>query len=158
MSVQVRPAEKNDAAALGRMGAGLVRFHHGLDEARFILPADDLESGYSWWLRKELRDPAAAVLVAQKDGALVGYAYGRVEDMDWGKLRGPCGEFIDLWVDEAARRTGAGRALCDALVQHFRGRGVRQVVLYAASRNARAQALFESLGFRPTMVELTMDL
>jgi predicted GNAT family acetyltransferase len=31
-------------------------------------------------------------------------------------------------------------------------------VLYAASANATGQAMFAKLGFRPSMVELTLDL
>jgi hypothetical protein len=34
----------------------------------------------------------------------------------------------------------------------------RLVVLYSASSNADGQALFNRLGYRPTMVELTLDL
>lgn len=124
-----------------------------------MLPAEgeELESGYRWWLEKEMGDKKALVLVAEVDGDVVGYAYGRIEARDWGKLLDRHGELIDLWVDEAARRTGAGRALCVAIIDAFKSRRIHQVVLYAASQNPRAQALFASVGFRPTMVEMTLD-
>ena len=37
-------------------------------------------------------------------------------------------------------------------------KGAKQLVLYSASANAQGQALFRALGYRPTMVEMTMDL
>lgn len=160
MAVFVRPAEKKDLPALGRMGTGLVHFHHALDQQRFMVPAgdDDLEGGYRWWLEKEMGDKKALVLVAEVDAEVIGYAYGRFEGRDWGKLLDRRGELIDIWVDEKARRTGAGRALCEAIIEGFRAKKIHQVVLYAASENPRAQAMFKSIGFRPTMVEMTLDL
>ena len=157
MATTVRKAKTEDLDALGRMGAGLVHFHHSMDERRFMVPGDDVESGYRWWLGKELQEKKVLLLVAEALGKVVGYAYGRIEGRDWGKLLDRHGEFIDLWVDEKARRSGAGRALCEAMVAAFRERGISQVVLYAASKNPNAQALFKSVGFRPTMVEMTLD-
>lgn len=156
MPVTLRPARAGDRPALGRMGARLAELHHAYDPERFMLP-EDLESGYRWWLGRELKNPQAVVLVAELDGAVVGYAYGRVEERDWNSLRDACGGFIDLWVDEAARRHGAGerlaRGLHDALVE----KGVPRVVLMTAARNDAAQRLFARLGWRPTMVEMTRE-
>ena len=45
MAITVRPARPADAEALGRMGAALVRQHHGFDAQRFM-PPEDVESGY----------------------------------------------------------------------------------------------------------------
>ena len=42
-------------------------------------------------------------LVAERDGQVVGYAYGREEERDWNLLLDRCGGFHDLWVDEPAR-------------------------------------------------------
>ena len=60
-------------------------------------------------------------------------------------------------VDPVARGHGLGRRLMEALLEELRSRGAPRVVLEAAARNRRAQELFASLGFRPTMVELTHD-
>ena len=154
----VRPAEPRDADALGRMGAALVRLHHTFDPARFFVPPSDLEGGYRWWLSREMADPKAVVLVAEAEGDVVGYAYGRVEPRDWATLRDRCGELTDLWVEERARKSGAGEALCEGMVRAFAERGVGQVVLMAATANAGAQRLFTRLGWRPTMVEMTREM
>lgn len=157
MAITVRPAKPADAEALGRMGGALVRQHHAFDPARFMLP-DDVESGYRWWLGKELKAKEAVVLVAEKDGELIGYVYGRVEERDWAALRDRCGGFHDIWVEEPARGLGAGRLLAEALVRRFVELGLPQVVLMSATKNQGAHKFFEKLGWRFTMVEMTREI
>jgi ribosomal protein S18 acetylase RimI-like enzyme len=63
----------------------------------------------------------------------------------------------DVYVDEAARRLGAGRQLMSAAIAWIRSKGRTQVVLLTKSKNEHAQRLFTTLGFRPTMIEMTLD-
>ena len=63
----------------------------------------------------------------------------------------------DIYVDEAARHEGAGRKLMSAAIAWIRSKGRSQVVLLTKDRNEHAQHLFTSLGFRPTMIEMTLD-
>ena len=157
MSITIRFAKASDADALGRMGAALIQQHHDFDAERFMLP-DDVESGYRWWLGKEMKAKHAVVLVAERDGQVVGYVYGRVEPMDWSTLRERHGGLHDIWVDETARGTGAGRLLAEALVRRFAELGVPRVILMSATKNENAQKFFARLGWRPTMVEMTREI
>jgi ribosomal protein S18 acetylase RimI-like enzyme len=157
MTILVRQATSEDVPALGRMGGALARLHHDFDRERFMLP-DDVEAGYAWWLGRELTSAEAVVLVAEREGEIVGYAYGRLEGRDWNALLDACGVLHDLWVDETARRSGAGARLVEAAVRQLGELGAPRVVLSAAAKNERAQRLFASLGFRPTMVEMTREL
>ena len=154
--VRVRPAEARDGEALGRMGEALARQHHAFDPLRFILP-DRIESGYRSWLLREAKRKEAVVLVAEREGEPLGYAYGTLEGRDWNRLLDPCGGFNDLWVEPAARKAGVGRALAEALCERLTALGAPRVVLMSATQNAPAQRLFARLGFRPTMVEMTRE-
>ncbi|WIG96065.1 GNAT family N-acetyltransferase [Myxococcus sp. SDU36] len=156
MPVTLRPARPSDEPALGRMGAALARQHHAFDTARFMLP-DDVESGYRWWLGREAKKPDAVVLVAELDGEVVGYAYGRVEGVDWNALLDRSGGFHDLWVEAQARGAGVGVLLAEEMMKRLTALGVPRVVLHTAARNATAQRLFAKLGWRPTMVEMTRE-
>lgn len=156
MPVTLRPAKPSDAPTLGRMGAALARLHHEFDPQRFMLP-DDVESGYRWWLGREAKKQDAVVIVAELDGEVVGYAYGRVEGVDWNALLDRCGGFHDLWVDEKARRAGVGVMLAEELMRRLTALGVPRVVLHTAAKNEPAQRLFAKLGWRPTMVEMTRE-
>lgn len=156
MLTVVRPATPSDQDALGRLGAALMRQHHAADARRFIA-VEHPEAGYGRFLVSRLADHENVVLVAEDAGGIVGYVYADVEGTSWKDLRGPCGFVHDLYVDETARRRGAGRALMRAAIDWIRSQGRTQVVLLTKTRNEHAQRLFAALGFRPTMLEMTLD-
>jgi ribosomal protein S18 acetylase RimI-like enzyme len=153
----IRPASSDDLDAIAPLAARLVREHHHYDPQRFFLP-ERVEEGYRWWLGRELANPQATLLVAEEDGVVVGYTYGRLEERDWNALLDECGALHDVYVDEKARRRGIARALVMAMCDALKKRGAPRIVLHTASPNAAAQALFSSLGFRSTMIELTREL
>jgi len=158
--VSVRPAKPEDVAALGRMGAALVRFHHSIDPLRFFLVDD--ASGYGAFLESEMGRKRSVVLVAEardEGGAarVIGYAWGRLEGRDWAMLLDACGKLHDLYVEPEARGLGAGRVLCEAMLERLTALGAPRVLLSTATGNAAAQALFASLGFRSTMIEMTRE-
>jgi ribosomal protein S18 acetylase RimI-like enzyme len=154
--ITVRAATPSDQEPLGRFGGALMRQHHTDDPRRFI-QVDRPEAGYGRFLVSQLSDPNSLVMVAEHSGAVVGYVYADVESTNWMELRGPCGVIHDVYVDEGARRLGAGRALVRAAIDWIRSRGRAQIVLLTKTRNRHAQHLFTALGFRPTMIEMTLD-
>ncbi|MBL8609850.1 MAG: GNAT family N-acetyltransferase, partial [Myxococcales bacterium] len=84
-AVIVRPAREADVPALGRLAAALVAFHVAIDPLRFM-NIENAEVGYGRWLGKESADPEALVLVAEREGAVVGYAYARLEPKSYNEL------------------------------------------------------------------------
>jgi ribosomal protein S18 acetylase RimI-like enzyme len=157
-TVIVRPATAADEAAMGRLGVLLVTEHHDFDPQRFIAPLPDLSQRYGQFLVSQTARADKLVLVAERDGAVVGYAYGGVEGSDYMVLRGPAGELYDLVVDPGHRRQGIGTALLDAGLAELERLGAPRVVLFTAERNEGARAMFAAAGFRPTMVEMTREL
>jgi hypothetical protein len=112
----IRPAARADLAALGRLGALLVREHFDFDPKRFIAATPQTERGYASFLGAQLEEPNVVILVAEQDREVIGYSYAGVEGNDYMSLRGPAGVLYDIVVDPA----------------HL-GRGVRSV---AARRHA----------------------
>ena len=157
-SFRVRRATEADAPALGRLGGMLLRAHYGFDPQRFIAPGDDPEGGYEWFLRSQLNEEDAAVFVAERDGVVSGYVFAALEPISWKELREACGFIHDIAVEDAGRRSGVATALMEAAIEWLRSRGAPRVVLGTAERNAGAQRLFEKLGFRRTMIEMTREL
>jgi GNAT superfamily N-acetyltransferase len=156
--VVVRRATDADSPALGRLGGMLMRLHHAFDPQRFIAPGTDPEGGYEWFLRTQLNEVDAVVLVAEKDGAVVGYVFAALEPMSWKELREACGFIHDIAVDEVGRRSGVATALMEAAIEWLRSHGAPRVVLGTAERNPAAHRLFEKLGFRRTMIEMTKEI
>ena len=154
----IRRARVEDAKALGRLGALLLRAHYLFDQGRFMAPGRNPEAGYGAFLTSQLEDDDVIVLVAEREGAVVGYVYAGLEPRSWKELREACGFIHDVAVGEAGRRLGVATALVEAAAGWLRGRGAPRVVLWTAERNEAAQQLFERLGFRRTMVEMTREL
>ena len=158
MSFVIRRARETDLQAIGRLGAHLLRQHHRFDADRFMAPGPDPEAGYAWFLGTQLKEPDVLLLVAEHEGAVVGYLYAAVEPRSWKELRDEAGFVHDVVVDEGLRGRGAARALMEEAAAWFSGRGMPRVVLWTAHRNEAAQRLFTRLGFRPTMIEMTREL
>jgi GNAT superfamily N-acetyltransferase len=154
--VTIRPATRGDEPALGRYGGALMRQHHEFDPLRFIR-SDQPEAGYGRFLVSRLEGPDHVVLVAERAGAVIGYAYAGLEPTSWNDLRAACGYLHDVFVDPAARGSGAGGRLVRAAIAWLEWRGAPRVILMSAARNDGAQRLFERMGFRRTMVEMTRE-
>jgi GNAT superfamily N-acetyltransferase len=179
--VVIRRAEERDLPALGRLGASLMRHHYAFDERRFMSPGKDPESGYAHFLSQQLNTPSSIVLVAERSqppegrapvkrastkperrpvppGEVMGYVYAGIEAQSWKELREEAGFVHDLMIADEAREAGVGQQLLNAAIEWLREQGMPRVVLWTAAPNDVARRLFERRGFRPTMIEMTLEL
>ena len=106
----IRPAQPTDLPALGRLGALLVRTHHDFDPERFIPATPRTEHGYAAFPGTQLREPDVVVLVAEREGEVIGYTCAGVEGLDYMALRGPAGVLYDI----AAPGAGKASAGCSS--------------------------------------------
>jgi ribosomal protein S18 acetylase RimI-like enzyme len=155
---RIRPATKSDAPGIGRLGAQLVDLHHSFDPQRFIPASPDTHRGYGRYLVSQIGKSTVVLLVAERDGEVLGYTYAGIEDFDYMALRGPAGVLYDIVVDPNERGTGVGHALLDATIAELRKAGAPRLVLSTAERNETAQRFFARAGFRRTMIEMTLEL
>ena len=155
--ILIRPATPADLPAIGRLGALLVRTHHDFDPRRFMPASPRTEQGYAAYVGTQLEQPSTIILVAERAGEVVGYAFAALEGHDYMSLRGPAGVLHDLVVAGEERGRGVGRALLEAAVAVLEQRGAPRVVLSTAERNEAAQRLFAHAGFRRTMIEMTRE-
>jgi ribosomal protein S18 acetylase RimI-like enzyme len=153
----VRRATSADLGSLGRLGALLVQEHHDFDVRRFLPARNRTPDDYASFLGSQLDDPDVVVFVAAH-GEVIGYAYAALEGYDYMSLRGPAAVLHDLIVRPEYRGRGVGRLLLNATLSYLQSRGAPRVVLSTAERNVSAQRIFESMGFRRTMVEMTREL
>ena len=159
-TVAIRAARREDLPAASKLAAELVRQHHAYDPLRFMC-IEPLEDGYERFLRTQVDRDGVVLLVAVRrigeDETVVGYLLGSLEDRDWSDLREACGKIHDLYVDADVRRRGVASLLIEEAVTRLTSMGAPRVVLMAAWRNQSARNLFERLGFRPTMLEMTRE-
>jgi mycothiol synthase len=101
-------------------------------------------------LRARQREPwfrADDLLLAERDGRLVAFAWLKVE-------RASVGELYVLGVDPAAQGGGLGRRLTASALDHLSRRGARTAILYTEASNAAAVRVYEAAGFRRSRVDV----
>lgn len=148
---------KADLAAVSKLAEQLVLLHHSWDRTRFFT-TPDIARGYHRYFESQLGQDGVVLLTAEHDGVVAGYLFGTYEDRDWAKLLDAHGAIHDIFVDAAYRRKGVAQALMAFAKERFHAGGAQRVVLSSASANVQGQTLFKKLGYRPTMVEMTLDL
>lgn len=156
--IQIRSATSNDVEVLGEYGAQLIALHHNWDPQRFISSSSKTPAAYSKYFRSLLGRSDVVLLTAAAADKIVGYTYGAIEGFDYMSLRGPAGVIHDIFVEPGSRRRGVGRMLLDATAADLAERGARQLVLSTAYQNDAGRRLFASAGYRPTMIEMTLQL
>ncbi|RFU86610.1 GNAT family N-acetyltransferase [Streptomyces triticagri] len=97
------------------------------------------------------RDPSVSDLVAEREGAVVGWGcvgpYRHDEEPAPQQGTGTDGELYALYVDPDQVGTGAGRALMQALLDAARAAGHGRVLLWVLEGNDRARRFYERAGF-----------
>jgi L-amino acid N-acyltransferase YncA len=138
--IVIRAAEPADIAAITRIYAHAVRFGTASFE---IEPPDEAEMARR---QRALIDEGFPYLVAEGDGAVLGYAYA-------GPYRTrPAYRFSvenSVYVAPEAHRRGVGRALLERLIAAAQARGFRQMIaVIGDSDQAPSIALHRAAGFR----------
>jgi mycothiol synthase len=85
-------------------------------------------------------DPAG-FFIAERDGAMTGFHWTKVEPED------RIGEVYVVGVDPGERGSGLGRALTLAGLAYLRDRGLAEAMLYVDEDNVPAIRMYEGLGF-----------
>ena len=139
------------------MVAKVCAYHEKLDPAKYgFLP--EPARMYERWLTSRATDARSVFLVAEREGALVGFLVADTErEIGIYRLK-EFGFVHDLWVEPAYRNEGLARQIVMLCVERFREIGVRQVRMDVANGNEAARKLFEACGFRVSTVEMLMEL
>jgi ribosomal protein S18 acetylase RimI-like enzyme len=140
------------------MVAKIAALHESWDSARYgYLPHP--EQMYQSWLKSRATDPRSVLLVAeQAPGKLAGFLVGTAErEIPIYRLR-EFGFIHDLWVEPEYRNEGLARQMVMLAVERFRDMGMAQVRCETAQANEIARGLFARCGFRPSTVEMLLEI
>ena len=97
------------------------------------------------WLRTRMRVGESVVLVAEREGGIVGFT--QLYPMFSSVRTARTWILNDLFVAEAARRRGVARALLDAAAAFARASGAAGISLETTRDNASARALYRAAGW-----------
>ncbi|KDP84454.1 N-acetyltransferase family protein [Cupriavidus basilensis] len=136
--IQIRPAEPDDFEAWKVLWDGYNAFYGRKDET--ALPAEITRMTWSRFF--DAYEPMHA-LVAERSGQLLGlvhYLFHRSTIQI-----GPSCYLQDLFTTEAARGTGVGRALIEAVYQRAEAGGAKRVYWQTHETNATAMKLYDKV-------------
>jgi ribosomal protein S18 acetylase RimI-like enzyme len=156
MAVVVRKATAEDADKIADFSVALAEQHFGFDQLRFsrLITREGAAAYYGGRAESE----NAAVLVAEIDERLVGFAYMEYEPTLYAELATKVAWLHDIYVEPDAQGSGAGRELLDAIQNEARQKGADKVLLSVAEKNENAQRFFEHYGFQQTMREMMLAI
>jgi ribosomal protein S18 acetylase RimI-like enzyme len=151
VGLSVRRGTREDVERLEPLWDALREHHASLPDMVGVRSAKE-----SWARRRAqylewLSGDDCALFVAERDGALVGYAVVSVEDQaapTWA-LGDRTAEVETLSVSEHERSRGVGRALMEAASEFARSLGAATVLVGVAHTNAAAVRFYERQGFTP---------
>ncbi|WP_242392989.1 GNAT family N-acetyltransferase [Anaeromyxobacter oryzisoli] len=138
--VAIRPARPEDLDALVSLLAALFAL-----EPDFRADPNRQRRGLARLLAEPER---AAVLVAERDGAVVGMVTAQLVIST--AEGAPSAWLEDLVVEAPARGGGVGRLLAGAIEEWARARGATRLQLLADRENAPALRFYARSGWRPT--------
>lgn len=113
---------------------------------------------YHNWLNARATDDRSVFLVAARETTIIAFLIGTVEREIPIYTLAEFGFIHDLWVDADYRNEGIARQLVTLAIERFTQIGVRQVRLDTAADNEIARSLFRTCGFRPSTVEMLLEL
>jgi ribosomal protein S18 acetylase RimI-like enzyme len=156
MAVTVRRANIDDARTIAEYAIKLFAQHREYDAHRFAEIAS-IEGATNFY-GSQTETKGAAVLIAELENEIVGFAYIQYESLDYANLLENAAWLHDLYVDERARGHNAGKLLIGQSIEIAKEFGADKLMLSVAAKNEYAQEFFERQGFRTTMVEVMLDL
>lgn len=139
MSVNVRPATPEDAAAIHRFVRDLAEHHEHLEEAKASL-AEIRHAFFG-------PTPYAFCEMAEQDGVLLGFSTWFYTFSSWTGRKGIYLE--DLFVTADARGTGAGRALMASLARRAAAEDLPRIEWAVMPGNTGGEAFYSRLGAQP---------
>ncbi len=146
-AVAVRDVTSSDRPAWERLWRAYCDFYET------AMP--DRVTAHTW---RTILDPAQPVgaLVAERDGATVGFANYVVHPYTWSDR--PACYLEDLFVDPAARGGGAGRALIEAVRARALQLGCGRLYWMTREDNATARRLYDTFAGRDAFVRYVVNI
>jgi ribosomal protein S18 acetylase RimI-like enzyme len=155
--MEIRPATAADVPGILPMVAKICALHESWDKQKYAFK-EKPEEMYRRWLTARADDPRCVFLVAEREQSPVAFLIGTIEqEIPIYRLK-EFGFIHDLWVEEPYRHEGIARQMTMLAIERFTQLGVKQIRLDTAAANDAARSLFAACGFRPSTIEMLMEL
>ena len=146
----IRSAERSDVEELVRLRL-LFQRHMERSNPRVWQITKEGEAHLREEIEEMLAKEDGRMLVAVKDGAIVGFIYGEFSHRTT-YTPNNIGRISVLYVKEGFRRRGIGRRLVGELCRFFASKNVEEVTLNYIIGNKEGEGFWKTLGFKPIRI------
>ena len=130
----IHPARPRDREAILDLWLALIDYHRALDPLYPVVPG--IREALREEVERGLLGGLCRLLVAELDGALVGFAFAEVERVETREASGPGSSWIhELYVVPEERSSGVGSALVEAAEKFLAKRGGGRIAVRVESGN-----------------------
>ena len=147
MTAVIRPANAEDYFAWRALWDAYVAFYG--------TSVDEAVTAYTW---QRCLDPDSPMFcrLAERDGEVIGFSLAVLHEGSWGRT--PICYLEDLYVAEAQRGKGVGRALVADLIDLGQRSGWSRLYWHTREANAAARRLYESITPASGFIVYRVDL
>lgn len=149
--LRIRPATDGDLPAVMRLFDELAILQ---EPWRVFTPRPNLREEMRRRYQADVVDPDALLVVAERDGDIVGMAAGHLHKPS-SMSEEQAVELGSVYVTPEYRGHGVGGALTAEVARFALDRGVQRITLKTFAQNEEALVAWRRLGFEPRMVQLT---
>ena len=157
MPTTVRTGNSGDMHAFFPMLYTQLKERAEIDPGYFALRPDAPER-FKRWIGPALQDPRHALVVAEEDGALVGFLVATVEQDLPIFVNDEYALVRVVWVDPAHRGKGTACKMLDLAAKELGRFGLRQLRAHAAVAREIEKHVLKKAGFRAAGVTFLRDL
>jgi ribosomal protein S18 acetylase RimI-like enzyme len=157
MAITVRTGQAGDMLNLYPMLFRELKERAALDPDYFAL-RPDAQARFRQWIGPALEDPRHTVIVAEEDGAIVGFLAATVEQDLPIFVQDEYAVIRVLWVDPKHRGEGIAGRMLDLAARECRGGGLRQLRASAAVSREIEKHVLKKAGFRAAGITFLRDL
>jgi ribosomal protein S18 acetylase RimI-like enzyme len=148
MSVEIKKVQtKKELEEVYKLDLALLRYEAEVDSS-LRKPNDKIKRYEKRFLDQKFKDKNSLILIARDNGKPIGYCLGSIQKLDPNHKVNPEGYIFNIFVLDGYRRNGVGKKLIRAMIDWFKEKNIKRIVVDVTEKNKAGLAFFEKLGFR----------
>lgn len=147
MKIKIRKPNLKDLPQLIPLWQKQYAYHHDLDSDYYVSNSAQLDEKFKKYLTKAIEKDDPYILVAEKEGKLVGFVtYEKAEADYFDTNFTEHGDILELFVENTYRKKGIGKLLMDTVEKIFKDQGLDIINLQCSTFNKNALSFYKNLG------------
>ena len=145
--VKIKKASRGDVEKIKSLWCEFIDFHERYDS--YYKRSENGSKAFGQFVKKQISDRNAFVLIAKLDKETCGYLIARLENRVPVFVETRYGMIYDIAVSEKYRRKGIGEKLYGSSIDWFQKKKVKRIELNVATSNPVSMKFWTKMGLKP---------